>query len=161
MTNESKFETLAISSLPLGKGYRVTINLEHHVDVPLPYVNAHVCDFLSASAAFATKMRDAIDPPPKEESQAPDNAAKVHNNVEPAAWGVANCKGLILDATTVIRVAVEKQSKYAFDTEVVPLYRSPTLTDAEREALHHVVGDVADITGPVEDTIRGLLERTK
>lgn len=35
------------------------------------------------------------------------------------------------------------------------------LTDAEREALHHVVGDVADITGPVEDTIRGLLERTK
>lgn len=33
------------------------------------------------------------------------------------------------------------------------------LTDAEREALHHVVGDVADITGPVEDTIRGLLER--
>ena len=36
-----------------------------------------------------------------------------------------------------------------------------TLTDAEREALRHVVGDVADITGPVEDTIRGLLERTK
>lgn len=64
MTNESKFETLAISSLPLGNGYRCTINLEHHVDVPLPYVNAHVRDFLSASAAFATKMRDAIDPPP-------------------------------------------------------------------------------------------------
>ena len=36
-----------------------------------------------------------------------------------------------------------------------------TLTDAEREALHHVVGDVADISGPVEDTLRGLLERTK
>jgi len=36
-----------------------------------------------------------------------------------------------------------------------------TLTDAEREALHHVVGDVADITGPAEDTIRGLLERIK
>lgn len=35
------------------------------------------------------------------------------------------------------------------------------LTDAEREALHHVVGDMADITGPVEDTLRGLLERTK
>lgn len=64
MTNESKFETLAISSLPLGNGYRCTINLEHHVDVPLPHVNAHVRDFLSASAAFATKMRDAIDPPP-------------------------------------------------------------------------------------------------
>ena len=35
------------------------------------------------------------------------------------------------------------------------------LTDAEREAIHWVIGDVADITGPVEDTLRGLLERTK
>lgn len=33
------------------------------------------------------------------------------------------------------------------------------LTDAEREALCWVCGDVADITGPVEETIRGLLER--
>ena len=36
-----------------------------------------------------------------------------------------------------------------------------TLTDEEREAIHHVVGDMADITGPVEDTLRGLLDRTK
>ena len=36
-----------------------------------------------------------------------------------------------------------------------------TLTDEEREAIHHVVGDVADITGPVEDTLRKLLERLK
>ena len=35
-----------------------------------------------------------------------------------------------------------------------------TLTDAEREAIHHACGDVSDITGPVEDTLRGLLERT-
>jgi NAD(P)-dependent dehydrogenase (short-subunit alcohol dehydrogenase family) len=35
------------------------------------------------------------------------------------------------------------------------------LTDEERDAIHHVVGDVADITGPVEDTLRGLLERLK
>lgn len=33
------------------------------------------------------------------------------------------------------------------------------LTAEEREALHHVVGDVADITGPVEDILRNLLER--
>jgi hypothetical protein len=45
----------------------------------------------------------------------------------------------------------------------VPLYRhaQPTLTDAEREAIAWVLGDVADITGPTEDTLRGLLERTK
>lgn len=35
------------------------------------------------------------------------------------------------------------------------------LTDAEREAIAWVCGDVADITGPTEDTLRGLLERTK
>ena len=33
------------------------------------------------------------------------------------------------------------------------------LTAAEREAIHHVVGDVADIAGSVEDTLRNLLER--
>ena len=64
MTTESKFETIAMSSLPLVGGYRCTIKLEHHIDVPLPYVNAHVRDFLSACDAFAVKMRDAIDPPP-------------------------------------------------------------------------------------------------
>jgi hypothetical protein len=33
------------------------------------------------------------------------------------------------------------------------------LTDAEREAIAWVCGDVADITGPVETTLRALLER--
>jgi len=44
---------------------------------------------------------------------------------------------------------------------VAPLYRSPTLTDEERQAIHWMVGDVADISGAPEDTLRGLLERTK
>lgn len=35
------------------------------------------------------------------------------------------------------------------------------LTDEERQAISWVCGDVADITGPVEDTLRGLLERHK
>jgi len=34
------------------------------------------------------------------------------------------------------------------------------LTDAEREAIHWMLGDVADITEPPEKTLRGLLERT-
>jgi len=47
------------------------------------------------------------------------------------------------------------------DATAVPLYRhpKPTLTDAEREAIAWVCGDVADITGPVETTLRALLER--
>ena len=49
------------------------------------------------------------------------------------------------------------------DATAVPLYRhpQPTLTDAEREAIAWVLGDVADITGPTEDTLRGLLKRTQ
>jgi hypothetical protein len=35
------------------------------------------------------------------------------------------------------------------------------LTDEERQAIAWVCGDVADITGPTEDTLRALLERTK
>lgn len=46
-------------------------------------------------------------------------------------------------------------------SQVVTVTIDGTLTDAEREALHHAVGDVADLTGPVEDTLRGLLERMK
>jgi hypothetical protein len=38
---------------------------------------------------------------------------------------------------------------------------SARLTDEERQAIAWVCGDVADITGPTEDTLRGLLERTK
>ena len=35
------------------------------------------------------------------------------------------------------------------------------LKPEEREAIHWVIGDVADIAWPVEDTLRGLLERLK
>ena len=35
------------------------------------------------------------------------------------------------------------------------------LTDAEREAIHWAVGDVADVTAVPEKTLRGLLDRTK
>jgi hypothetical protein len=35
------------------------------------------------------------------------------------------------------------------------------LTNEERQAISWVCGDVADITGPTEDTLRALLERTK
>jgi hypothetical protein len=54
---------------------------------------------------------------------------------EPAAWGVAGSKGLLY-ATSVSRMdAVDMQSEHECDTHVVPLYRQPTLTDAEREAV--------------------------
>jgi hypothetical protein len=46
---------------------------------------------------------------------------------EPVAWGVASRFGVL--ATSISRIdAVDMQSDYECDTEVVPLYRSPTLT---------------------------------
>ena len=54
---------------------------------------------------------------------------------EPAAWGVAGSKGLLY-ATSISRMdAVDMQSEHECDTHVVPLYRSPALTEAEREAV--------------------------
>jgi len=42
---------------------------------------------------------------------------------------------------------------------VLPLYRSPTLTDAEREAIAYYIGTGGPDT--VDATLRTLLERTK
>ena len=47
---------------------------------------------------------------------------------EPVAWGVATSSGGVI-ATSISRIdAVDMQSDYECATEVVPLYRSPTLT---------------------------------
>ena len=76
---------------------------------------------------------------------------------EPAAW--------LVDGGEYQYVSLFRESADAAANEeggtVTPLYRSPTLTAEEREAIHCVVGDVADITGPVENALRGLLERLK
>ena len=50
------------------------------------------------------------------------------------------------------------------DAEVVPLYRSPTLTDAEREAIAWCVEMAATTATECDEklaALRGLLERTK
>ncbi len=76
---------------------------------------------------------------------------------EPAAWGVAGSKGLLY-ATSISRMdAVDMQSDYAYHTEIVPLYRVPTLTDAEREAVEYYIGT----GGPtaVDAALRRLVKR--
>lgn len=73
----------------------------------------------------------------------------------------------VLPATELVEVLKNEVARLRGDADIARLRLEAAcaeitrlrLTDAEREALHHVVGDVADITGPVEDTIRGLLER--
>lgn len=96
---------------------------------------------------------------------------------EPVAWGVATSSGVI--ATSISRIdAVDMQSDYECDTEVIPLYRSPTLTEEEREVLEEhlltldeTARNLALMSEPQNEalifyrknaaTLRGLLERTK
>jgi len=52
-----------------------------------------------------------------------------------------------IEASDVVRWAVTEIERLRMSSE-------------EREAIHFVVGDVADITQPPEGTLRGLLERT-
>jgi hypothetical protein len=103
---------------------------------------------------------------------------------EPVAWGVATSGGVI--ATSISRIdAVDMQSDYECDTEVVPLYRSPTLaatppshtthgecslppectqptlTNEERAAIGMAYSRLTAIPHyeAVSATLRGLLER--
>jgi hypothetical protein len=93
---------------------------------------------------------------------------------EPAAWGVAGSKGLLY-ATSVSRMdAVDMQSEHECDTHVVPLYRQPTLTDAEREAVDKMrvhlyeisrdnafIDEVCDDAKAACEAIAAFLERHK
>jgi hypothetical protein len=84
-----------------------------------------------------------------------------HN--EPIAWAV-----LLADRDRIYDVyAIEEEAK-AIDEVVtgnhgiVPLYRSPTLTDEEREAIAACIADDEAATAHERaDTLRALLERTQ
>ena len=56
------------------------------------------------------------------------------------------------DMAASVAILIEKAAD-----EIARLRLSPE----ERQAISWVCGDVADITGPTEDTLRALLERTK
>jgi hypothetical protein len=47
------------------------------------------------------------------------------------------------------------------DGEVVPLYRSPALTDREREAIEESIQFAFPASHPTATTLRNLLQRTK
>ncbi len=82
---------------------------------------------------------------------------------EPVAWAI-----LHQDHQYVSLLREHAHAHNVSDAEIVPLYRSPALTDAEREAIEEAMRQVVEsdcIATPhaleVIDTLRGLLERTK
>ena len=86
---------------------------------------------------------------------------------EPIAWAVMLQGGeRIYDVYAIEEEARAIDEAVAGNHGVEPLFRSPTLTDAEREAVERSIGRELDAEwygGPEPEraaTLRGLLERT-
>jgi hypothetical protein len=108
------------------------------------------------------KKQDGVEPTPASDGSAAG---------EPAAWGVLRAGGGWV--SILANDAQAETSRKSFDKmencvhEAVPLYRQPTLTDAEREAILTAIQLCEDITygGAADqhaaDVLRSLLERHK
>jgi hypothetical protein len=74
---------------------------------------------------------------------------------QPVGWGAVASDGSVV---CMMRRRADVASYVVDGTPIVPLYRQPTLTDEEREAVAYYVGT----GGPdaVDATLRTLLERT-
>ena len=84
---------------------------------------------------------------------------------DPVAWVAFATDGSESAVTALNRQAAEEMAA-KLGWAVAPLYRSPTLTDAEREAIVTALAflrEEADEPGVAQDaaTLRGLLERTR
>jgi hypothetical protein len=81
---------------------------------------------------------------------------------QPVAWAVMDGTKTLVGYHSCSRDKAEAWSREYGFPDVVPLYRSPTLTDAKREAVEKAI-DSADGMAPAEPwaiaTLRGLLER--
>ena len=84
---------------------------------------------------------------------------------QPVAWAVEWKVDTKIDRSTICYTEDAAQRKAdecpALDGVVVPLYRQPTLTDAEREAVTVACGDSSQWGRPHVATLMRLLERTK
>ena len=79
------------------------------------------------------------------------------NTNEPVAYAVMQPDSYVVVHT---RHAASVMRDTCGGGEVVPLYRSPTLTDAEREAVESCIADDEAATSYERaDTLRSLLER--
>jgi hypothetical protein len=91
---------------------------------------------------------------------------------EPVAWAVAlGDTGLVLDGIYISRAKADEVLEWRnenteYGARLIPLYRSPTLTDAEREAISEAAKAYADNDGDdscagIAAALFGLLERTR
>jgi hypothetical protein len=82
------------------------------------------------------------------------------NGNEPIAWAVMLADGdRIYDVYAIEEEATAIDAAVAGNHGIAPLYRSPTLTDEEREAVEWAVAAASNCEHPADATLRGLLER--
>jgi len=95
--------------------------------------------------------------------------ANESDSPEPVAWAVAlGDEGLVLDGIYISRAKADEVLEWRNDNteygaRLIPLYRSFTLTDAEREAIAFFarLDCGANANADYAAALRGLLERTK
>jgi hypothetical protein len=88
---------------------------------------------------------------------------------EPVAWAVAlGDEGLVLDGIYISRAKADevlewRNANTEYGARLMPLFRSPTLTDAEREAIREACDEGRWYPQDYHHvrTLRGLLERTR
>lgn len=89
------------------------------------------------------------------------------NTQEPVAWAVIEADGTRISVHDNARHAAIVIEELAYDgMEAVPLYRSPTLADEERQAIVACANYVIETSDFMRmhnhaHTLRGLLERAK
>jgi hypothetical protein len=119
------------------------------------------CMIHRLAAALAVEMAKRT---PSEPSTPGEGTRQSEGTSEPVAWRAYDTDG------SEAVYSLYEQARAAADEwnwSVEPLYRKPTLTDAEREAIKAGIANCEDITyGGATDqeaaaTLRGLLERTK
>ena len=93
-----------------------------------------------------------------------ENERSVASDGSVAAWAVMDGTKTLVGYHSCSREKAEAWAREYGFPEVVPLYRSPTLTDAEREAIEAAIDRFRDWVNGTDDeerevTLRGLLER--
>jgi len=92
--------------------------------------------------------------------KSPPSSASAGSHGEPVAWGVATSGGFVV---YVMRTRSEAARYVADETNIVPLYRSPTLTDEERLAIGamamYAESRPEAFNGGIAPALRGLLDR--
>jgi hypothetical protein len=88
-----------------------------------------------------------------------DEMSAASRGSQPVAWAVMYPNGKGVD--TVFEYESDAREAACGDEEVVPLYRSTTLTDEEREAIHRAEARLRTAYVPDDETAATLREMLK